>query len=277
MKILILGSQGTLGSRLMEVYQDLQPTGWTRADLDITDEQLVWDKITELKPNYVFNCAAFNDVDLAEEERAVADNVNGYAPGYIAKACKAAGATLIHYSTGMVFPGDNPEGYGEDDPPGPVNAFGRSKMQGEMEAQENCDDLYIIRTSWLYGKPGTGKTSKKPFVNQMIDKAKAGESLTITDDEIGRPTYSLDLAQASRALIETEKEPGVYHIVNSGNASRLDWAREIFSALKLSPEIKPIKGSAYARMARRPKFEVLNNTKFLELRPWIEALREYLS
>jgi dTDP-4-dehydrorhamnose reductase len=277
MKILILGCKGNLGHQLMGVYEDLLPVGWGHDDLDISDEQAVWDRITEFSPDLVYNCAAFNEVDKAEEDRAFADMVNGYAPGYIAKACKAAGAKMVHYSSGMVFPGDSSEGYSEDDPAAPVNAYGRSKLLGEMEAQENCDDLYIIRTSWLYGPHGPGHTNKKSFIQKMIEKAENGEELAAVEDEIGRPTYTLDLAQASRALVEDKKEFGVYHITNSGNASRLDWARNAFKIKGLAREIKPVKGEAYARMARRPHYEVLNNTKFLEMRPWTEALSAYLS
>lgn len=260
----------------MAAYADLQPIGWGREDLDITDEQAVWDRITELKPDLVYNCAAFNDVDRSEEDRMFVDMVNGYAPGYVAKACKAAGAKLVHYSTGMVFSGDDPEGYAEDDPPGPINAYGRSKMQGEMEAQENCDDLYIIRTSWLYGPHGPGHTNKKSFIQSMMEKAEAGEELVAVEDEIGRPTYTVDLAQASRALVEDEKEFGIYHLTNGGNVSRLDWARESFKIKGIEAQIKPVKAKSIARMARRPHYEILNNTKFLELRPWTEALREFL-
>jgi dTDP-4-dehydrorhamnose reductase len=169
MKVLILGSNGNLGSQLMEVYADLNPTGWDRNELDVTDEQLVWDKITEFQPDLVYNCVAFNAVDKAEEDRVAADNVNGYAPGYIARACKSAGATLIQYSTGMVFDGRNPEGYGEDDPAAPVNAYGRSKLLGEMEAQENLENTYIIRTSWLFGKKGPGQDNKKSSLKRGSD------------------------------------------------------------------------------------------------------------
>lgn len=261
----------------MEVYSDLNPTGWKRNDLDITDEQTVWDKITEFKPDLVYNCAAYNAVDKAEEDRINADTVNGYAVGYIAKACKAAGATLVHYSTGMVFDGRSPEGYGEDDPATPINAYGRSKLLGEMEAQENSDQVFIIRTSWLFGKPGSGKTSKKSFVDLMIEKMAEGEEIKVVDDEIGKPTYALDLAQASRALVEDAKPFDVYHITNDGAVSRLDWAREIFAVKGLKADPQPIKGYVLSRMARRPQHEVLNNTKFLEMRPWTEALREFLS
>jgi dTDP-4-dehydrorhamnose reductase len=276
MKVLILGKDGNLGNELMGVYSDLNPTGWDKGDLDLTDEQATWDKISELKPNLVYNCAAYNAVDNAEQDRITADSINGYAVGNIAKVCKAIGATLVHFSSGMVFEGNKADGYNEDDAPSPVNAYGRSKLLGEMEAQENMDDLYIIRTSWLFGKLGPGAANKKSFIDIMIEKANNKEQLKVVDDEVGRPTYTLDLAQAARAIVEETKPFGVYHITNSGAISRYDWAKEIFKIKDLNVEVEPIKGFAMARIAKRPHYEVLNNTKFLELRPWSEALKEFM-
>jgi len=277
MKVLILGHNGRLGNELMRVYKDLSPVGWDIEDLDITDEQAVHRRIAELQPNLVYNCAGLNDVDLAETDRVRAESVNGYAAGFVAKACSQVGATLVHFSTAMVFDGNNPAGYAEDDPTNPINAFGRGKLLGEMEAEGAADDLYIIRSAWMFGSPGPSDATDKSFTGKMIDQAVAGKPVSVVDDEMGSPTYTLDLAQASRALVEENRPFGIYHITNSGTASRLDWAREIFACRKLTPQILPIKGAMLERAAVRPKFEVLQNTKFLELRPWTEALREFLS
>ncbi len=276
-KVLILGHKGNLGNELMGVYSDLNAIGWDKEELDITDQQAVWDKITELKPDLVYNCVAYNNVDKAEEERPLAEDINGYAPGYIAKVCKSIGAVMVQYSSGMVFDGNNPEGYSEDDGANPINAYGRSKLNGEMEAQQNTDDIYMIRTSWLFGNPGPSATSKKSFIDIMIEKAQSKEKISVVDDEIGKPTYTLDLAQASRALIETEKPFGTYHLVNGGAVSRLEWAKEIFRLKNLQPDVTAIKGMTLSRMAKRPHYEVLNNTKFIELRPWTESLKDFLS
>jgi dTDP-4-dehydrorhamnose reductase len=275
-KVLVLGHKGNLGNQLMGILSDLSPVGWDREDLDVTDEEAVWDRIRELSPNVVFNCTAYNAVDQAEEDRITAETVNGYAVGYLAKACKAVGATLVHYSSGMVFGGNSAAGYAEDDAPDPVNAYGRSKLLGEMEAQENLDDLYVIRTSWLFGNMGPGAGNKKSFIDLMLEKAE-GKRVNLVEDEVGKPTYILDLAQASRALVEMGKPFGTYHITNTGTASRLDWGREIFKIRNLQVEITPVKSEDIDRKAKRPKFEVLNNTKFMELRPWMEALKEFMS
>jgi dTDP-4-dehydrorhamnose reductase len=277
MKILIIGAKGNLGSELMRVYSDMSPIGWGHEDLDVTDEQKVWDMITELRPNVVFNCAAYNAVDKAEEDRITAGSLNGDAPGYIAKACKEVDATIFHYSSGMVFSGDNKDGYAEDDPTDPVNAYGRSKLMGEISVQENSEKFYIVRTCWLFGKLGQGQSSKKSFSDLMVEKAEKGEQIKVVDDEFGNPTYTKDLAQASRALIETAKPFGIYHLANAGVVSRLDWANEIFKIKKMNVRVEPIKGMALPRQAKRPKYEVLKNTKFIELRPWTEALEEYMN
>lgn len=275
MKILILGSKGNLGNELATLYSQEKPVCWSREDLDITDEKQVMEKISSLRPELVFNCAAFNAVDEAESNRNIADTVNGYAPGYIAKACFAAGAALVHFSSGMVFDGQNSEGNDEDDIAHPVNAYGKSKLLGEMEIQENMENFFIIRTSWLFGKPGLSNKNKKNFVDLILEKS-SNASIPVVDDEIGRPTYTLDLAQASVGLIEDGKPFGIYHLTNSGACSRYDWAQEIFKIKNTPSNIVLIKGEELKRAAKRPKYELLNNTKFVELRPWAEALKEYL-
>jgi dTDP-4-dehydrorhamnose reductase len=275
-KILVLGSNGNLGNELLGVLSDLNPVGWDKEQLDITDEEAVWDKITEFKPDVVFNCVAYNAVDKAEEDRMTAESINGYGVGNVAKACKATGATLVQYGSGMVFDGNKSAGYDEDDATDPVNAYGRSKLLGEMEILENMENFYIFRTSWLFGKTGPGAGNKKSFIEIMVEKA-ALKKINVVEDEVGKPTYTLDLAQASRAVVEMGKPFGIYHLTNSGIASRLDWAREIFRIKNLPVEIIPIKGEDIERKAKRPHFEVLNNTKFIELRPWMEALKEFLS
>jgi len=274
-KILVIGSKGGLGSQILAACSEHDVTGWDRDEIDVTSEQEVWDKVTAFRPDLVFNCAAFTDVDKAEEERALAESLNAYAPGYLAKACKSLGATMVHYGTGMVFDGNNPAGYSEDDPPHPVNAYGRSKLAGELEALENLDDLYVIRTCWLFGPAGTGATNKRSFIDAIVAKAAGGE-ISIVEDESGSPTYSVDLAQASLALVEMGKPFGTYHITNSGTVSRLDWAKEVFAIKGMTPKVTAIKGNSLARMAKRPHFEVLVNTKFIQMRPWAEALKEYL-
>ncbi len=284
MKILILGAKGSLGQTFVDLYsagggsafggKDTNVTAWDREELDITKENLVSEQIEKIKPHLVINCAAYNSVDKAEEERGVAEMINGTAVGFIAKACDAVGATMVHYSTGQVFDGTNSEGYNEDDKPIPVNAYGRSKLLGEMELQENIDNFYLIRTCWLYGKPAAGK---KSFTDLILELAAQGTTVNAVNNEFGSPTYVLDLAHATRALIGQQKPFGIYHLINSGVASRYDWTKEIFMTKGIKSEFNSVASNFFQRKAKRPKYEVLNNTKFIELRSWTEALKEYLS
>ncbi|MEJ0020966.1 MAG: dTDP-4-dehydrorhamnose reductase [Candidatus Doudnabacteria bacterium] len=274
MKVLILGAKGSLGQTFADVYKDQEVIAWDKNELDITDEDAVAEKITGLMPDIVINCAAYNSVDKAEDERETADLINGYAVGFIAKACDSAGATLVHYSTGQIFDGSKSEGYNEDDQPGPVNFYGKSKLLGEMQLQEYAENFYLIRTCWLYGRPAEGK---KSFTDIMLELATGNTVINATKDEFGKPTYVKDLAEATRALVDEKKPFGIYHLTNSGIASRFDWANEIFTIRKNKALLEAVNAGFFPRKAKRPKYEVLNNTKFIQLRPWTEALKEYLS
>jgi len=274
MKVLILGAKGNLGQVFVDLYKDHEVTAWDRDDLDIANEEMVAQKVKELAPELIINCAAYNSVDKAEDDRDTADTVNGYAVGYLACVADEIGATMVQYSTGQVFDGNKSEGYNEDDKTQPVNAYGMSKRIGEVELDMKMDKFYLIRTCWLYGKPTAGK---KSFTDIILDQAESGSPVQVVDDEFGNPTYVLDLAHATRALVEENKPFGIYHLVNSGIASRYDWAREVASIINMQMDIVPVPGTTFPRKAKRPKYEVLNNTKFIELRPWTEALREYLN
>ncbi len=273
-KILILGKNGNLGSELMNLYSGEGVTGWDRNDIDVTSQEMVTKKITALHPDIVFNCTAYNNVDGAEEDFTAAKQVNGDAPGFLATACKNINAVLIHFSSGQIFAGDNPHGNNEDDTPLPVNAYGQSKLIGEKFVQEKTEAYYIIRTEWLYGK-GSGK---KSFIDIMLEKATEGKPMQGVDDEIGKPTWAQDLAEFSRMIVEQKHPYGIYHGINEGQASRHDWAQEIFKIKELNPQLSAVSSSTFPpRKAKRPKYELLNNTKLIKMRPWQEALAEYLT
>jgi dTDP-4-dehydrorhamnose reductase len=273
-KILILGHLGGLGQAFLDVYKDHHPTGLDREQLDVTNKQQVEEVIAKLRPSVVINCTGYTAVDRAETERELAENINGYAVGHIALACEKFDAVLVHFSTGMVFNGASDKGYNEDEVTDPVNAYGRSKLMGEMEVAKNMDNFYIVRSTWLFGKT---KTGKKSFIDLMLEKAAQNELIKCVEDEVGSPTYDFDLAQATRALVEVKKPFGIYHITNSGRANRFDWAEEIFRIKDIDAEVVAVPADEFPpRAAKRPKFEVLNNTKFILLRPWQEALEEFL-
>ncbi len=268
-----MGAKGSLGQTFTDLYQDEEVSAWDREDLDITDEEAVMQKISELKPELIINCAAYNAVDKAEEERLIAEQINGYAVGFIAKAADEIGSMVVHFSSNYVFDGNNPEGYNEDDVTNPQSAYAKSKLLGEIELQDHTENFYLIRTSWLYGRSVQGK---KSFIELMLDKSKETKELKMVIDEYASPTYVIDLAHATRALIEEHKPFGIYHLVNAGHTNWYGWAQEIFKIKNISMDLKEISGTEYKRPAARPKYGFLNNTKFIELRPWTEALKEYL-
>ncbi len=267
----MLGSQGMLGHDLVTTLsKEHTVTAWTRSDLDTTRESDVTEKITALHPDIIINATAYTNVDQAESEEAQATLVNGTAVGYLAHVAQMLDIPLVHYSTDYVFDGLQAEGYTEDDTTNPINAYGRSKLAGE-EAIVNTNTLsyYIIRTSWLYGHHG------KNFVETMLSLAEKGEPLKVVDDQIGSPTYTKDLAEATLAIINTSKPFGIYHITNSGYTSWYAFAKAIFDVYGKTVDIQPCTTADFPRPAKRPAFSVLQSTKLEPLRSWEDALLAY--
>ena len=207
MRILIIGSQGMLGQEFVRQLEGKHEVfGWGRAELDITNEQEVIQKIGQLKPQVVVNCAAYNNVDKAEDESEVAMAINGEAPGYLARAASDCGATFMHFSTDYVFSGEKSEGYKEDDTPDPISKYGESKALGEQKLLTHLRTYsltpgYIIRTSKLFGPSGTGATSKKSFPEMMIRIAREKGKVEAVDAEAGSPTYVKDLVEAVMKIV----------------------------------------------------------------------------
>lgn len=271
MKILILGCRGMLGTALMNVFSDVAPTGLDREDLDITERRAVHDLFSQLRPNVVLNAAAYTEVDACETSPDLAMQVNGDAVGFIAESCADIGARLVHFSTDYVFDGARRDGYREDDVPNPINVYGRSKLRGERLLQKNTTQYYLIRSEWLYGKHG------KNFVDTMLACAEQKEAaIRVVDDQIGSPTYSADLAQAVRHMVDAQLPFGIYHLTNEGKTSWHGFAQEIFRLTGVDVHLEAICTDDLQREARRPAFSMLRNTKTHKLRPWKKALAEYL-
>ena len=258
-KVLILGANGMLGRDLATVFPGARLCG--HKDLDITDEAAVRAYILELKPDLVINAAAYTNVDGCEDEPKTAFAVNGDAPGYIAAACREAGARLVHYSTDYVFDGSKKE-YVESDETNPINVYGASKLRGEQKIARCMDDYRIIRTSWLFGRHG------KNFVDTILDLSQRMEEVRVVDDQVGRPTYTRDLAQKTAELVGCP--PGIYHVTNDGVCSWYEFARAFID------NAVPCSSAEFPRRAKRPAYSVLVNTKTPPLRHWREALADYL-
>ena len=258
-KTILLGSGGMLGHALAGVFPDALT--FSHEDLDIMDEDLVRKLFQREQPAIVLNAAAYTDVDGCEDNRERAFAINGTAAGSIAKACCECGAVLVHYSTDYVFDGKKQE-YREDDRPGPINTYGESKLAGEAGIAKHMDDFRIIRTSWLYGPHG------RNFVDTILSLSEKLPEVPVVRDQVGKPTYTVDLAQKTREIISLN--PGIYHITNDGVCSWYEFARAFI------PNAVPCSSAQFPRKARRPACSVLTSTKTVPLRHWRLALSEYL-
>lgn len=270
MRTLVLGARGMLGHALVAAFGD-DVVGWDREELDITDAAAVRTRLGEASPAVVINAAAFTDVDAAESNPEVVERVNGEAVGHVAVACRALGAPLLHISTDYVFDGESFDGYAEDAvPQNPVNAYGRSKLRGEALLQESGADAWLVRTSWLFGPHG------KNFVATMLDLGATRPEVRVVDDQHGAPTYTMDLAEAVRALILDRAPYGIYHLPNDGLTSWAEIAQETFAAAGMTTRVMPISSAELQRSAKRPRWSILRNTKRPRLRDWRAAVRAYV-
>ncbi len=271
MKTLVTGASGMLGQAVMQTWSDLDPIGFDLPELDITNPPAIARALDLYQPDAVMNCAAYTAVDKCETEETKANHVNGTAVGYLAKACTLRNVRLIHISTDYVFAGTNSAGYPEDAPLAPLNAYGRSKAKGEHEIVNNAHQYYLIRTSWLYGPGGNN------FVKTMLDLAKTKPELKVVNDQHGKPTYTRDLAVFIKQLLLDHAPSGIYHGVNEGKTTWYDFTREIFRLANVNTPVVPCTSTEFPRPAKRPAYSTLLNTKRPLMRPWTEALRDYLA
>ncbi|TXK84638.1 dTDP-4-dehydrorhamnose reductase [Paenibacillus sp. N3.4] len=276
MKILITGAGGQLGYDLARVFAttNYEVSTWTKEQMDVGNEQQVIDILLRERPDTVIHAAAYTNVDKAETETVLAYQVNAFGSLHIAKVCKKIGAKLVYVSTDYVFDGTKGSPYAEEDTTNPSNAYGRSKLLGEKFVQTTCSKHFIVRTSWLYGSKGNN------FVTKILEKAQAGEPLTIVDDQFGSPTYTLDLAIFIRELIETDRY-GIYHASNQGMCSRHAFACEILRIAQLAHiKLCPVHSDVFPLPAIRPMYSVLEHKAmvkngFSPLRDWKSALHYF--
>ena len=273
-----------LGRDLQAVMQDRDFVSLDRDELDITDVEALKTKILEVQPDVIINAAAYKDTNKAESEEALANEINGYAVGRLAKICRDFGITLVHISTDYVFDGRRRDGYAEEDAACPINAYGRSKALGEQLLVDEMEHViegvdleegkyFIIRTSYLFGKHGVSLVSK------LMDNARKGEKFKVINDQYSRPTYTLDLAKQVKWLVESnEYDSGIYHICNGGSTNWYELAKILLTDAGLDAGlVEACSMSDWKAPAERPQFSVLLNNKLPELRTWREALKEYLS
>mgnify|MGYP000855566229 CR=1 FL=1 len=286
MPVMIIGAKGQLGSALCSVFPDVEVIKADRDDsgcvIDICDGKAVLQCITELKPDVVFNTAAEHELRTCEAHPDRTFSVNASGAMWVAQACAAAGARLVHISTDYVFGGDSaslPAPYTEADPPLPLNVYAASKLAGEFLSAAHCPNHVIVRTAALYGlAPCRGKGGRN-FVETMLGLAATGKEVKVVDDEVTTPTYTLALARQLRLLTE-RAEPGLYHTTCGGSCSWFEFAKAIFEEMNLQVNLVPAKSLDFQSSVRRPTYTVLDNKHArdagLDIMPhWREALKEY--
>ena len=291
MKILLIGNTGQLG---WELQRSLMPFGEVVGidfpEINLTDNSTISHWIQKEKPDVIFNAAAYTAMDLAENEKDLAYQINASGPGFLAEEAASSGAILVHYSTNYVFDGSKESPYLETDAPNPINVYGESKLAGEQNIDQVGGIYFVFRTSWLYS------TRKDSFVKKVLEWSRNREELKIVIDQISSPTWSRTLADMTAQWldrIKTEdltwrkKRSGIYHLAGDGAVSRYDWAVQI---LKLDPKrneqiitsLKPASSDEFPTPAKRPEYSALNTSLFQEvfnltIPPWLTSLELALS
>lgn len=279
MRVAVIGANGQLGTDLVKTLSDWDLIPLIHQDLDICDFVYTRKVLEDAKPRIVINTAAFNRVDDCEGEPSRAFWVNAFAVRKLAQVCAELGCILVHISTDYVFGGEKRSPYTEDDAPNPLNVYGVSKLAGEHFVRHTCPKHFIIRTSGLYGVAGSsGKGGN--FVETIVHLAKEGKPIRVVTDQVLTPTYTKDLADKIKELLQTEAY-GLYHITNSGQCSWYEFAGKIFELLEMKPDFGPTTSAEFGAKARRPAYSVLAHEKLKrlgldDLRPWPEALYAYL-
>jgi dTDP-4-dehydrorhamnose reductase len=283
MKVVILGSQGNLGSQLVQVFLNEEVVGLDNVDVNFLNWEQLKTKLENENPELIINTVAYNAVDQCEvegAERELAIQLNVNLPSFLADFCFARKILLIHYSTDYVFSGTSQNtAFAETDSPNPINFYGQSKADGEKIILDYLTQGlkgYLIRTSKLFGPIGLSAFSKPNFFEIIRSLARSGKIIRSVDEECSCFTYTPDLAEATSKLISSSAVYGVYHLVNEGAATWYEGVLELFRLQKIENDVVPVKSSDFPRSAKRPIFSILKNTKQPKLRSWQEALAEYL-
>ncbi len=275
-KIALTGKNGQLAKEFIKLLsiRDINFFSFDRKELDISDFEKVEKVLKEVKPDIVINCAAYNLVDKAEEDKESAYATNTRGAENLAKICSELNCKLVHYSTDYVFDGNKKSLYIEKDIPNPLNYYGRTKLEGELKIKEILENHLIFRVSWLYGEGNNN------FIRKFLDWAKDKEELKISENEVSIPTNAGKVAEVSLLAIE-ENLKGLYHLTNSGYASRYELALKIKEYLNLKNKIIPVNSSVFNLKAKRPEFSAMDNNLIkkvlgIDISYWDEDLKEYL-
>ncbi|CAM4397502.1 dTDP-4-dehydrorhamnose reductase [Saccharibacillus endophyticus] len=277
MKVLVTGASGQLGRDVVMLLNESghEVKGCGRSELDIADQQQCEKVIGEYRPEAIIHCAAYTAVDAAEEDVDGAYCINTSGTRNIAVAAENVGAKFVYISTDYVFDGQADRPYREYDNTSPQTVYGESKRAGEVLTQTLSSKYFIVRTSWVYGQYGSN------FVKTMLKLGAEKDSLSVVHDQIGSPTYTVDLARFLLQLIQTEKY-GIYHASNSGHCSWHEFAQAIFQTAGLQVNVLPVTTEQFPRPAKRPAYSVMDHTAIRandlqDLPHWRDGLRRFLA
>jgi len=275
-RVLVTGAKGMLGLELTEVLsRRYEVYGRDIDDFDITRKRETIDAIRGIRPDMVIHAAAYTDVDGCESHVELAHSVNGEGTKNVASACRELGSKMVYLSTDYVFDGTKSGAYSEEDLTCPINTYGRSKLEGEHWVRTLAGQFVIVRTAWLFGRGGNN------FVKIILRLARERGALSVVNDQVGSPTYAVDLSRAIAVLMNKGCR-GIYHITNGGTCSWYEYAREILAMSGLgNVPVRPISSDQLDRAAKRPHNSVLSRGKFereagYRVRPWREALGDYV-
>ncbi len=279
-RILVIGAGGQLGQCIKKVAVEKNISDISFPEegaANILDVESLNALFASEKPDYVINCAAYTAVDKAEDEFELAKEINETGAKNLAIICQKHQATLVHVSTDFVFEGNEVKLLQEDDIAEPINVYGQTKLDGEKAVIAELDRHIIIRTSWLYSEFANN------YVKTMLKLGAERDELNIIADQVGTPTYGVDLAGAILTIIDSsEKKYGIYHFSNEGVTSWYDFAKAIFSLGDTKVVVNPIPTSAYPTKAKRPSFSVMDKTKIktdyqIEVPYWLDSLKVCIS
>jgi dTDP-4-dehydrorhamnose reductase len=282
MRVLLTGASGQLADAVLRACADCDVVAHTRATLDVTDIDAVMRAVDQARPGAIVNCAAFNLVDAAESRPRDAFAINAFAVRTLARAADACGATLVHYGSDFVFAGvDEPgaEPYDESVAPSPRSVYGASKLVGEWMALDYRRG-FVLRVESLFGNPAEW-TGRRGSLDTIVAGLESGREVPVFTDRVVSPSYVVDVAAATRHLIDSGAASGLYHCVNSGHATWHQVACEVARVLGVQPHLKPVTMAEATFAAARPRFCAMSNRKLANagfvMPPWQDALRRWLA
>jgi dTDP-4-dehydrorhamnose reductase len=280
MRIAVVGAAGQLGAAVAhECATAHEVVCFSRAELDTTDDEAVEAALRGVKPQAIVNGSAFTDVDAAEDQPVAALNVNAFAVRALARAAQAHDAILVHYSTDFVFDGKASTPYAEADRPNPLSVYAASKLLGEWFALDS-PRAYVLRVESLFGStPGAGPA--KGSVANILNALRRGDSPKVFEDRTISPSYIADVARATRQILEAPPAPGLYHCVNTGQCTWIEFAQALAQQLALEPRFTPVRMADVPLRAARPLYCALSNDKLraagIDMPTWQDALSRFVA